>query len=82
MLKEGAIEPDQVADDVVKAMAEEKFMILPHPEAGKFFQNKANDYQRWIRGMQKCCRGILSTATEAQQSVLKSATDRRKSAKN
>jgi len=58
MLVPGAIEPEQVADDVVKAMAEERFMILPHPEAGKFFQNKANDYQRWIRGMQKLQRNI------------------------
>jgi NAD(P)-dependent dehydrogenase (short-subunit alcohol dehydrogenase family) len=58
MLLNGAIEPDQVADDVVKAMEEERFMILPHPEAGKFFQNKANDYQRWIRGMQKLQRNI------------------------
>lgn len=52
-LKEGAIDPDQVADDVVKAMAEEKFLILPHPEAGKYFQNKATDYDRWIRSMRK-----------------------------
>lgn len=52
-LKEGAIDPEQVADDVVKAMAEEKFLILPHPEAGKYFQNKATDYDRWIRGMRK-----------------------------
>src|SRR5689334_15456308 len=52
-LLEGAIEPDQVADDVVKAMAEEKFLILPHPEAGKYFQNKATDYDRWIRSMRK-----------------------------
>jgi hypothetical protein len=58
MLRQGAIEAEQVADDVVRAMAEEKFMILPHPEAGKFFQNKANDYQRWIRGMQKLQRNI------------------------
>jgi NAD(P)-dependent dehydrogenase (short-subunit alcohol dehydrogenase family) len=58
MLLEGAIEPEQVADDVVKAMAEERFMILPHPEAGKFFQNKANDYDRWIKGMRKLQRNI------------------------
>jgi NAD(P)-dependent dehydrogenase (short-subunit alcohol dehydrogenase family) len=58
MLLQGAIEAEQVADDVVKAMAEERFMILPHPEAGKFFQNKANDYQRWIRGMQKLQRNL------------------------
>ncbi len=55
-LLEGALEPDQVADDVVKAIAEEKFLILPHPEAGKYFQNKANDYERWIRGMRKLQR--------------------------
>jgi hypothetical protein len=33
-------------------------MILPHPEAGKYFQNKANDYDRWIRGMMKLQRNI------------------------
>jgi NAD(P)-dependent dehydrogenase (short-subunit alcohol dehydrogenase family) len=58
ILVAGAIEPEQVADDVVKAMAEERFMILPHAETGKFFQNKANDYQRWIRGMQKLQRKL------------------------
>jgi NAD(P)-dependent dehydrogenase (short-subunit alcohol dehydrogenase family) len=55
-LLQGALEPDQVADDVVKAMAEEKFLVLPHPEAAKYFQNKANDYDRWIRGMRKLLR--------------------------
>jgi NAD(P)-dependent dehydrogenase (short-subunit alcohol dehydrogenase family) len=52
-LLEGALEPEQVASDVVKAMEEEKFLILPHPEAAKYFQNKANDYDRWLRGMRK-----------------------------
>lgn len=60
MLLAGAIAAEQVADEVVKAMAEERFMILPHPEAGKFFQNKANDYQRWIRGMQKLQRNVIT----------------------
>lgn len=55
-LMEGALEPEQVADDVVKAMNEEKFLVLPHPEAAKFFQNKANDYERWIRGMRKLAK--------------------------
>jgi NAD(P)-dependent dehydrogenase (short-subunit alcohol dehydrogenase family) len=55
-LLEGALEPEQVAGDVVKAMAEERFLILPHPEAARYFQNKANDYERWIRGMRKLQR--------------------------
>jgi NAD(P)-dependent dehydrogenase (short-subunit alcohol dehydrogenase family) len=52
-LLEGALEPDQVAADVIKAIREERFLILPHPEVAKYFQNKANDYERWIRGMRK-----------------------------
>jgi NAD(P)-dependent dehydrogenase (short-subunit alcohol dehydrogenase family) len=55
-LLEGALEPDQVAGDVMHAIAEERFMVLPHPEAAKYFQNKANDYERWIRGMRKLLR--------------------------
>jgi NAD(P)-dependent dehydrogenase (short-subunit alcohol dehydrogenase family) len=49
----GALEPEQVANDVIKAMDEERFLVLPHPEAGKFFLNKATDYDRWIRNMRK-----------------------------
>jgi NAD(P)-dependent dehydrogenase (short-subunit alcohol dehydrogenase family) len=52
-LLEGALEPEQVADDVIKAVTEERFLILPHPEVAKYFQNKANDYERWLRGLRK-----------------------------
>ena len=52
-LLEGALEPDRVAADVVKAIEAEQFLILPHPEVAKYFQNKANDYERWLRGMRK-----------------------------
>jgi len=52
-LLDTAIEPSQVADAVVQGMAEEKFLILPHPEVAKYFQNKASDYERWLRGLRK-----------------------------
>src|SRR5947207_7603108 len=52
-LLEGALEPEQVAAEVIKAVTEERFLILPHPEVAKYFQNKANDYERWLRGMRK-----------------------------
>lgn len=52
-LLEGALEPDQVAAEVIKAVTEERFLILPHPEVTKYIQNKANDYERWLRGMRK-----------------------------
>lgn len=55
-LLDTAIEPEQVAEAVVQGIAEEKFLILPHPEVAKYFQNKANDYERWLRGMRKLQR--------------------------
>jgi NAD(P)-dependent dehydrogenase (short-subunit alcohol dehydrogenase family) len=52
-LLEGALEPEQVADAVVAGLAEERFLILPHPEVGEYFRRKANDYDRWLRGMRR-----------------------------
>ena len=47
------LEPSEVADAVVSGVNEERFLILPHAEVEKFFQNKANDYDRWLGGMRK-----------------------------
>jgi NAD(P)-dependent dehydrogenase (short-subunit alcohol dehydrogenase family) len=47
------LEPDDVAGDVVDAMREERFLILPHPEVLKFMQNKTGDYERWLAGMRR-----------------------------
>src|SRR5437588_8612406 len=52
-LLDSALEPEQVADHVVKGLAEEKFLILPHPEVSEYFQRKAADYDRWLRGMRR-----------------------------
>ena len=48
-----AIEPEQVAEAVVKGLADEQFLILPHPEALEFFRRKASDYDRWLAGMRR-----------------------------
>jgi NAD(P)-dependent dehydrogenase (short-subunit alcohol dehydrogenase family) len=52
-LMKDAIEPETVAEVVMKGLAEEKFLILPHPEVATYFNHKANDYDRWIRAMRK-----------------------------
>jgi NAD(P)-dependent dehydrogenase (short-subunit alcohol dehydrogenase family) len=49
----GVVEPEQVADDVVEALREERFLVLPHPEVLTFFQRKASDYDRWLSGMRR-----------------------------
>ncbi|MDH4146232.1 MAG: SDR family oxidoreductase [Acidimicrobiia bacterium] len=50
---DGIIEADQVADVVVDALREERFLILPHPEVGDYIQRKAADTDRWLRGMRR-----------------------------
>jgi len=52
-LVEGSVSVDQVADAVIEALAEECFLILPHPEVAEYFRRKAADYDRWLRGMRK-----------------------------
>jgi len=50
---DGILTPAQVAQEVVTTMRDEKFLVLPHPQVAKYFLNKAQDYDRWIGGMQK-----------------------------
>jgi NAD(P)-dependent dehydrogenase (short-subunit alcohol dehydrogenase family) len=47
------LEPEEVADAVVEAIDQERFLILPHPEVLTFFQRKATDYDRWLAGMRR-----------------------------
>jgi NAD(P)-dependent dehydrogenase (short-subunit alcohol dehydrogenase family) len=52
-LLEGALEPEQVAEAVVKGLEEEHFLILPHPEVLEYMRRKTADYDRWLRGMRR-----------------------------
>src|SRR6267378_7363068 len=52
-LTAGALEPELVADAVVNGIAGEHFLILPHPEVADYFRRKADDYDRWLRGMRR-----------------------------
>jgi hypothetical protein len=53
LLLDGALEPEQVADEVVRGLADERFLILPHPAVAEYFRRKADDYDRWLRGMRR-----------------------------
>lgn len=59
LLDPQALEPEQVAEAVVEGLADEQFLILPHPEVAQFFLNKANGYDRWIGGMRKLQRSVF-----------------------
>jgi NAD(P)-dependent dehydrogenase (short-subunit alcohol dehydrogenase family) len=47
------VEPEDVAAAVVEALADGRFLILPHPEVAEFFRRKAADYDRWLAGMRR-----------------------------
>jgi NAD(P)-dependent dehydrogenase (short-subunit alcohol dehydrogenase family) len=53
----GAIlEPDDVAAAVVAGLAEERFLILPHPEVAGYARRKAADPEGWLAAM----RGLVA----------------------
>lgn len=47
------IEPEQVADAVVAGLAEERFLILPHPQVATMYARKAADPDRWLARMRR-----------------------------
>ena len=53
---DGMLEAETVADDVIDALGKGRFMVLPHPEVKAYAQQKADDTDRWIRGMQRLRR--------------------------
>lgn len=48
-LHESSVTPEQVADCVVAGLAEERFLLLPHPEVSEFFAYKGQEYDRWLK---------------------------------
>ncbi|MDR6978792.1 NAD(P)-dependent dehydrogenase (short-subunit alcohol dehydrogenase family) [Streptomyces sp. 3330] len=51
VLKPTAIEPQDVADALFKGIAEDRFLILPHPEVAGYYQLRAGDPDRWLGNM-------------------------------
>lgn len=50
---DGMIEPEQVAEAVIDALREERFLVLPHSEVAQYMRRKASDYDRWLHGMRR-----------------------------
>ncbi|GAB17987.1 putative oxidoreductase [Gordonia effusa NBRC 100432] len=56
------LSPAQVADDVAAAIADERFLILPHPEVLDMYRHKGSDYDRWLSGMRRYQQTLLGSS--------------------
>lgn len=58
LLAADAIEPDDVADQVLEGLGTDRFLILPHPEVARYYAARAGDPERWLGGMRKLQRSL------------------------
>jgi NAD(P)-dependent dehydrogenase (short-subunit alcohol dehydrogenase family) len=57
-LKLTAVTAEHAAEECVKAIREERFLVLPHPEVKEFYVYRANDTDRWMNGMRRLNKKI------------------------
>ena len=53
------LEPDEVADIVARAVVDERFLILPHPQVADFEAKKVADRDRWLARMRRLQNRIM-----------------------
>jgi NAD(P)-dependent dehydrogenase (short-subunit alcohol dehydrogenase family) len=51
--RDGLLTADQVAKRILEGISAEEFRILPHPEVAGYAQVRAEDPDRWIKGMRR-----------------------------
>jgi NAD(P)-dependent dehydrogenase (short-subunit alcohol dehydrogenase family) len=51
-----AIAPEDVADALFEGIEKDRFLILPHPEVAGYYQARAAEPERWLRGMNRLQR--------------------------
>ncbi len=57
---DGILSPEEVAESVVRGLEAERFLILPHPVVADYLKRKTADYDRWIGGMARLRKRLLS----------------------
>ncbi len=60
---DGILEPEEVARIAFDGVAEERFLILPHPQVAEYATRKVADRDRWIRGMRRLRERFVETSS-------------------
>ncbi len=58
LMEPSAVDPEDVARDLLAAMAEGRFLVLPHPEVAPMYAGRAADPDRWLAGMRRMAAGL------------------------
>jgi NAD(P)-dependent dehydrogenase (short-subunit alcohol dehydrogenase family) len=53
LTRDAALTPEDVADAWVASLAEDRFLVLPHPEVGPYYAARAADPDAWLAGMRR-----------------------------
>jgi NAD(P)-dependent dehydrogenase (short-subunit alcohol dehydrogenase family) len=53
LTRDAALTPEQVADAWVDSLADDRFLVLPHPEVGGYYAARAADTDAWLSGMRR-----------------------------
>lgn len=53
LLRDGALEPEQVAEALWEGLQDDRFLVLPHPEVHGYYAARAADTDRWLAGMRR-----------------------------
>ncbi|GAA1734283.1 SDR family oxidoreductase [Aeromicrobium alkaliterrae] len=62
LVADGALTPEAVADVTWEALQDDRFLILPQPEAAGYYVARATSTDRWLGGMNKLQR-LIESAT-------------------
>ena len=58
LMEPSAVDPDDVARDLLSAMEDGRFLVLPHPEVAAMYAARAADPDRWLAGMRRMAAGL------------------------
>jgi NADP-dependent 3-hydroxy acid dehydrogenase YdfG len=67
---------DEVAAAVVEAVTNEAFLVLPHPQVGRFWAAKAADVEGWLTGMARLAAQAGATTGSATAPIAPAAPER------
>lgn len=58
LVGDGACSPEEVAEALMTAIRDDRFLVLPHARVADYYRSRAEDTDRWLAGMNGLQRGL------------------------